>query len=184
MTSSRRLDWGLLLIRVALGAVFVAHGLQKMFVFGHAGVTGMLGQLGVPFPSVNAALITGAELFGGIALINGAFTRIAAAILAFSMTVAILTVHVSHGFFAPMGIEYPMTLLLVNLALVITGGGAFSLDHWLGQTDADVVPSTAAAKPDFKRAALADKKNGGYSRTRRTCRTQSYPVVPVVPSRT
>ena len=140
MTSSRRLDWGLLIIRVALGAVFVAHGLQKMFVFGHAGVTGMLGQLGLPFPGVNAALITAAELGGGIALINGAFTRVAAAILAFSMIVAIATVHLSHGFFAPMGVEYPLTLLLVNVALVITGGGAFSLDRRLGQTKTEEPP--------------------------------------------
>ena len=148
MTSSRRLDWGLLIIRVALGAVFVAHGLQKMFVFGHAGVTGMLGQLGLPFPGVNAALITAAELGGGIALINGAFTRVAAAILAFSMIVAIATVHLSHGFFAPMGVEYPLTLLLANVALVITGGGAFSLDQLLGQTKTEEAPAVT-----LKRAA-------------------------------
>ena len=152
MTSTRRLDWGLFVIRVALGAVFVAHGLQKMFVFGHAGVTGMLGQLGLPFPSVNAVLITAAEFGGGIALINGAFTRFASAVLAFSMVVAIATVHLSHGFFAPAGFEYPLTLLLVNLALVITGGGAFSLDRWLGQTKEDV-PAVSATRPDFKRAA-------------------------------
>ena len=148
MTSSRRLDWGLLLIRVALGAVFVAHGLQKMFVFGHAGVTGMLGQLGLPFPSVNAALIVAAELGGGVALINGAFTRFAAAILAFSMVVAIATVHISHGFFAPAGVEYPLTLLLVNLALVVTGGGAFSLDQLLGQAKTEEAPTVT-----LKRAA-------------------------------
>jgi putative oxidoreductase len=148
MTRTRRLDWGLLVIRVALGAVFVAHGLQKMFVFGHAGVSGMLGQLGLPFPGVNAALITAAELGGGIALINGAFTRFAAAILAFSMIVAIATVHLSHGFFAPMGVEYPLTLLLVNLALVITGGGAYSLDQLLTRTKTEELPAVT-----LKRAA-------------------------------
>jgi len=148
MTSSRRLDWGLLIIRVALGAVFVAHGLQKMFVFGHAGVAGMLGQLGLPFPGVSAALITAAELGGGLALINGAFTRVAAAILAFSMIVAIATVHLSHGFFAPMGVEYPLTLLLANVALVVTGGGAFSLDRLLGQTKTEEAPAVT-----LKRAA-------------------------------
>jgi putative oxidoreductase len=149
MTSTRRLDWGLLLIRAVVGAVFVAHGLQKMFVFGHAGVTGMMTQLGLPFPGVNAALITAAELGGGIALINGAFTRIAAAILSFSMIVAILTVHLAHGFFAPMGVEYPLTLLVVNLALTITGAGAFSLDHYVGlRTKTEETPAVA-----LKRAA-------------------------------
>src|SRR5262245_34719962 len=146
--SSRRLDWGLLIIRVALGVVFVVHGLQKMFVFGHAGVAGMLGQLGLPFPGVNAALITAAELGGGIALINGAFTRFAAAVLAFSMVVAIATVHISHGFFAPLGVEYPLTLLLVNIALTITGAGAFSLDALLTRTKVEDVPTVT-----LKRAA-------------------------------
>lgn len=143
-----RLDWGLLIIRVALGAVFVAHGLQKMFVFGHAGVAGMLGQLGLPFPGVNAALIIAAELGGGVALVNGAFTRVAAAILAFSMIVAIVTVHLPYGFFAPMGVEYPLTLLLVNLALTITGGGAYSLDAWLTRTKTEETAAVA-----LKRAA-------------------------------
>lgn len=153
MSSTRRQDLGLLLIRVAVGAIFVAHGLQKMFVFGHAGVTGMLGQLGLPFPSVNAVLITAAEFAGGLALINGAFTRVAAAILAFSMLVAIVTVHLPNGFFAPAGLEYPLTMLAVNLGFVITGGGAYSLDRWLGQTaDQDVQPA-ATSRPDLKRAA-------------------------------
>ena len=149
MTASRRLDWGLLLIRVALGVVFVLHGLQKMFVLGHAGVAGMLGQLGVPFPAVSAVLITAAEFGGGLALLNGAFTRVAAAVLAFSMLVAIGTVHISHGFFAPAGLEYPLTLLLASLALVITGGGAFSLDSLLVRpTKTDELPAIT-----LKRAA-------------------------------
>lgn len=148
MTASRRSDLGLLVIRVALGLVFVAHGLQKMFAFGHAGVAGMLGQLGIPAPEVSAVLIIAAELGGGLALLNGAFTRVAAAVLAFSMLVAIGTVHLSHGFFAPAGVEYPLTLLLASLSLVITGGGAFSLDAVLTRTKTEELPAVT-----LKRAA-------------------------------
>jgi putative oxidoreductase len=121
-------DRGLLLIRLALGLVFVMHGWQKLAVIGLGGVAGFLSQLGVPFPAVNAVLITGAELGGGLALLAGLGTRVAGAVLAFSMAVAIATVHISQGFFAPTGVEYPLTLLLVNLALISTGAGAYSLD--------------------------------------------------------
>jgi putative oxidoreductase len=121
-------DRGLLLIRFALGLVFVMHGWQKLTVLGVGGVAGFLGQIGVPFPSVSAVLITAAELGGGLALVAGLGTRAAGAILAFSMAVAIATVHISQGFFAPAGIEFPLTLLLVNLALVATGAGEYSLD--------------------------------------------------------
>src|SRR6188472_3775778 len=81
-STSTSLDRGLFLVRLALGVVFVMHGWQKLAVFGHDGVTGMLGSLGIPFPGVNAVLITAAELGGGLALLLGAGTRIAAAVVA------------------------------------------------------------------------------------------------------
>jgi putative oxidoreductase len=122
------IDRGLVLVRIALSVVFVMHGWQKLFVFGHAGVTGALASLGIPFAAVNAVLITAVELGGGIALLAGAATRVAAAFVAFAMAVAIVTAHLAHGFFAPAGFEYPLTLLLVSLALVMTGAGRYSLD--------------------------------------------------------
>jgi putative oxidoreductase len=121
-------DRGLLLLRIGLGIVFVMHGWQKLFVFGHAGVTGALASLGIPFAPVNAVLITAVELGGGIALLAGAATRVAAAFVGFAMLVAVATAHLAHGFFAPAGIEYPLTLMLANLALVMTGAGRYSLD--------------------------------------------------------
>jgi len=130
-TSTRWTDRGLLLLRAALGLVFVMHGGQKLFVFGHAGTTAFLAQVGVPFPSVNAVLITAAELGGGLAMLSGLFTRFAGAVLAFSMTVAILSVHLPNGFFAPTGVEFPLTLLLASLTLTATGAGAYSIDAWL-----------------------------------------------------
>ena len=125
---SRWIDRGLLLLRVALGIVFVMHGGQKAFVYGHAGVTGVMASLGLPFPGVNAALITIVELGGGIALLAGAFTRVAAFLIAGAMAVATLTAHLANGFFMPTGYEYTLTLLLSSLAVLMTGPGAYSVD--------------------------------------------------------
>jgi putative oxidoreductase len=121
-------DRGLLLLRAIVGLVFVMHGGQKLFVYGHEGVTGMLASLGVPWPGLNAVLITWTELLGGLALIAGAGTRIAGLLIAFAMAVAIATAHVSHGFFAPAGVEFPLTLLAAAVALAMTGAGRYSLD--------------------------------------------------------
>ncbi len=128
MKPSTSLDRGLLLVRLALGLVFVMHGWQKLTVFGPAGTAAFLAQVHVPVPHVNAFLITGTELLGGLALITGTLTRVAAALLAFSMTVAIATVHIANGFFLPNGYEFALTLLLVNVGLVLTGAGAYAVD--------------------------------------------------------
>lgn len=121
-------DRGLLVLRLALGVVFVMHGWQKVFVYGHEGVTGMLAQLGVPFPGLNAVLLAATELGGGLALLAGAGTRVAAGLLTFAMAIAIATVHLAGGFFAPTGVEFPLTLALVSLAVVFTGAGRYSAD--------------------------------------------------------
>src|SRR5688572_7338954 len=80
-------DRGLLLLRLALGTLFVMHGWQKLFIVGPAGVTGFLESSGMPVPGLNALLLIGAELVGGLALIAGAFTRIASVLIAFTMLV-------------------------------------------------------------------------------------------------
>jgi putative oxidoreductase len=143
---SRSIDRGLLLLRVALGIVFVMHGWQKAFVFGHAGVTGGMAALGLPFPGVNAALITAVELGGGLALLAGAFTRVAAFLIAGAMAVATLTAHFANGFFMPTGFEFTLTLMLVSLSLLMTGPGAYSIDsRWLGRKPAEAPAYRLAA---------------------------------------
>lgn len=124
-------DRGLFLLRIALGLVFVMHGWQKLAGFGHVGVTGFLTQLGVPFPAVSAALLMAVELGGGLALLAGAFTRVAALLIAGAMAVATVTVHLPNGFFLPNGYEFALTLLLANLAVTMTGAGAYSVDAWI-----------------------------------------------------
>lgn len=126
--SSVSLDRGLLLLRIALGIVFVMHGWQKMAVYGVSGVATGFGQLGFPFPMVNAVLITAVETLGGVLLLAGAGTRIVAAALAFAMLVATVVVHWSAGFFLPGGYEFSLTLMLVSLALTQTGAGRYSID--------------------------------------------------------
>ena len=120
-------SWGLTVLRVAVGIVFVAHGYQKLFKFGFHGVAGMFGHLGVPMPAVMAVVVTLVELVGGILLIAGLGVRIAAALVAIDMFVAILVVHLKNGFFNPGGYEFPLTLLAAAICLVLAGGGALSL---------------------------------------------------------
>jgi len=120
--------WGVLPLRLVIGLVFVVHGAQKLLVFGLAGTSGFLASLGVPLPQVAAAGLIAVEIVGGLALVAGAWTRPAAALLAADMLVAILTVHARGGFFVPGGVEFVLTLLGGCLALVGLGAGPWSVD--------------------------------------------------------
>jgi len=131
MTKDGLKDAGVALLRVGIGGVFVAHGIQKLAVFGISGLAGFMTQIGVPLPTLSAIAVTAAELGGGLALVAGLFTRWAALPIAFSMIVAALTVHLKGGFFLPHGVEYVLTLFTATVALALTGSGAFSVDRWL-----------------------------------------------------
>jgi putative oxidoreductase len=72
-----------------------------------------------------------AELLGAILLLLGFLTRVGAFLLFCVMLTAVVGVHWKNGFFAPGGIEYPMTLAAISLALLISGGGAASIDRGL-----------------------------------------------------
>lgn|SRR5690348_12952577 len=129
--AAQRLAVGLTILRVIVGILFIAHGAQKLFVFGLGGVIGMFGQMHVPLPAISAPLVAFVELLGGVALVIGLFTRIAAILLACDMLGAILFVHGRNGLFLPNGYEYALTLLAVNVALVISGPGAYAIDDRL-----------------------------------------------------
>lgn len=119
---------GLAILRVVVGLVFVAHGAQKVFVYGIAGTTGAFGGMGIPFAGVTAPLVAAVELLGGLALVLGVFTRGAALLLAATMLGAVLLVHRKGGFFLPNGAEYAVSLLAATLALAVAGPGAYALD--------------------------------------------------------
>ena len=124
-------DPGIALLRLVIGGIFVAHGAQKLLVYGIPGLSGFMSQIGVPFPTLSAVAVTAAEFLGGLALVAGFFTRWAALPIAFSMVVAAVTVHLKAGFFLPNGVEYVLALFAATVALSLTGSGAFSIDRLL-----------------------------------------------------
>src|SRR5689334_2520086 len=127
-TTTDRTDLALLLLRLIVGVVFLVHGGQKLFVFGFGGVTGFFAQSGIFLPGITGPLVTLVEFFGGIALIVGLLTRLAAFGLAIDMLGAILFVHGRNGFMLPTGYEYALTLCVLCIALIIAGAGRYSAD--------------------------------------------------------
>lgn len=127
-----------LILRLALGIMILPHGLQKTFgLFGGYGFEGTIGfftqKMGIPW--IFAVLAILAEFLGGLGLIVGALTRIAAFGVGFTMLVAAVTVHWHNGFFmnwfgnqAGEGIEFFILAVGIAVALMITGGVACSVD--------------------------------------------------------
>jgi putative oxidoreductase len=142
--TNNRIQTGLTLLRAAVGAIFIAHGAQKLFVFGMGGVAGAFGQMGVPFPEVAGPLVALLEFFGGIALVLGLLTRWAALGLTINMLGAMVLVHAPNGFFLPNGIEFTLLLGSASLALAIMGAGELSVDAWLAHRRQHL-PHTAPA---------------------------------------
>src|SRR5688500_11387010 len=126
--SPRQLNSGLALLRIVIGIVFIAHGGQKLFVYGFEGVAGGFAQMGVPMATIVGPFIGMVEFFGGLALVLGLLTRLAAFGIGATMVGAILLVHLKAGFFAPNGIEFPLALLAAAATLTLTGAGAYSVD--------------------------------------------------------
>lgn len=127
-SNSSRIDLALAVLRLVVGIVFIAHGGQKVFVYGLDGVAGSFGQMGIPAAGVTGPLTALVEFLGGMALVAGLLTRLAGVGLAIVMAGAIGFAHFSAGFFAPQGYEFPLTLLAASLALALAGPGRFSLD--------------------------------------------------------
>jgi len=126
--TARQINIGLAVLRFVVGAVFIAHGAQKLFVFGLGGVAGAFGQMGIPMAAVAGPLVAFVEFFGGLALVLGLLTRLASLGLAINMLGAITFVHLKAGFFLPNGYEYALTLLGSAALLTLAGAGAYSLD--------------------------------------------------------
>jgi putative oxidoreductase len=125
------------LVRVATGFFFVPHGMQKLFGFWGGDITRTaegFAKQGLEPPLFWAYYIGGLELFGGVCLILGLLTRPAAALFAGFMFVAAFHVHMPIGWFwSARGMELPLYLLFICLAILIHGGGALSLDRRLGR---------------------------------------------------
>src|SRR5437764_4102864 len=145
---------GTTIIRVLLGLVFFAHGAQKMLGwFGGYGFTGTMGFFtgAMHIPAVFAFLAIAAEFFGGLGLIFGFLTRIAAFGITVNMLVAIAMVHAQFGFFMNWagtqkgeGIEYHLLTLAATIFLMIKGSGAFSIDRALSANGSSVAAGQRA----------------------------------------
>jgi putative oxidoreductase len=128
-----RADLGLLLLRLGLAAMMLAHGYQKFVLqggFSFGPTQAAFAQMGVPVPQVAGILIIILELAGGLAMVFGLFTVIIGICYAAAMATAIWYVHLPHGFFvADNGYELAGLTGVVALVLAISGAGAISLDR-------------------------------------------------------
>lgn len=123
-------DLAVLVARVALGVVFIAHGAQKVFTFGISGTAEAFGGMGVPAPQVSALLAAIVELVGGAALLVGLATPVVGILLALDMLGAFLLVHVGNGVFIDAGgFELVAALGAGALLIAATGAGRLSVDH-------------------------------------------------------
>ena len=136
-------DWGVTLLRVAVGIIFLMHGGQKLFVYGLQGFEGALAHIGLP--TFLAPIVMAIEFLGGAALVLGLGTRIAAAAIALNMLGAIFFIHLKNGFFLPNGFEYAFAMFASNAALVLTGAGAAAIDNWLAHRKSQHVSGSVPA---------------------------------------
>jgi len=126
-------DLALLVLRLALGTIMMAHGSQKMLGWfdgpGPQGFVGWMSSMGVPAPFAWLAMLV--ELVGGVCVLLGVFARLAALGFAVNMLVAMFMVHWKNGFFlggpGGPGIEYVFMLLAASLAIAIAGPGAYAV---------------------------------------------------------
>jgi putative oxidoreductase len=133
-TRSAPQDLGLLVTRLALGGVMIAHGIQKAFLYGFSGTQQGFAGMGAPLPGLTAVLVTILELVGGVAIVLGLATRVVALLYALTMVGAAVLVHLPNGFYAADGgWELVGLLAVVSLALVVGGPGRLSLDHLVAE---------------------------------------------------
>src|SRR5450432_296811 len=130
------IDVGLLVLRIVLGGIFLLHGGQKLFGWyggGMTGVTQTMTNMGLAYPITLAWISAVSEFGGGLLIFLRLLTPLASALIIGTMLVAIISTTVNHGFFATnRGYEYNIALIGMALALVIIGGGSFSLDGLIG----------------------------------------------------
>ena len=116
--------------------IFTAPGAQKLFGwfggYGLEGTAGWMESIGLAPGTLMAALAGGAEFFGGLLLIAGLLVRPTAVVLAVTMLVAIITVHLQNGLFMSNGgYEFGLALLVISVGLALRGAGSLSLDNLL-----------------------------------------------------
>jgi putative oxidoreductase len=116
----------LFVMRLALGAVIVGHGYQKVFggLHHHVEFVASLGP-----PGWTAYLSSFTEFLGGLLVLVGLFTRVAAFAICIDLSVAIAKVHFHNGLMAKGGYEFPLALAALAFGLIFFGAGPIALDH-------------------------------------------------------
>ncbi len=135
-TAVVNVDHGLLLVRLVVGLLFMAHGCQKLLGwFGGDGLAAWFGtaqRAGFQPAAVWASASIAAELGGGLLLLLGLLTPLAASLLIGDMLVAIVKVHAPKGLWSQNGgFEYPLVLIALMLAVGLIGAGRYALDRRL-----------------------------------------------------
>ncbi|MDP6558912.1 MAG: DoxX family protein [Candidatus Binatia bacterium] len=113
-------DYSLLLLRIGIGGVFLAHGVIK-FASGVQGVGVFFAQIGIPLSGIMAPAVVAMEFFGGLAILLGTGTRMAVLLLTTVMVVAMVTVTLARGF--ADGYDLNIALLGGLLCLLLAGPG-------------------------------------------------------------
>ncbi|MGO1191057.1 MULTISPECIES: DoxX family protein [Vibrio] len=133
-TGSTNASFAPLILRIPTGIILMAHGSQKLFGwFGGGGLEGtgqFMASLGLSPGELMAFLAGSGEFFGGLLILLGLLTRPAAAVVAFTMVVAIVSVHLPNGLFlANGGYEFGLALLAIAVSLVFSGSGRVGIDN-------------------------------------------------------
>ena len=134
MAARSRPGWGLLILRLVVGFIFLMHGLAKVrggLAAGAAEVSQRFAGLEIPSPELAAWGVILLELVGGVALMLGVFTSLWNVLFIIHMTAGILYVHGANGFFVvgpgQNGMEYNLLLVAANLCLLLAGAGALAV---------------------------------------------------------
>ena len=130
-------DLSLLVSRVALGVILIAHGWQKFNEYTLDGTAASFGDMGVPAPAAAAMFVTAVEVLGGAALVLGVLTPVAGVLNMISLLGALVLVHVQNGVFVQNGGFELVLALFAGLAVIaLLGAGKFSVDGLIGRTAA------------------------------------------------
>ena len=140
---TRASDYGITVLRVTLGVVFLMHGYLGFFVFTPAGMIAFNTSKGIPLPAITAWFVILGHFVGGAMLVLGVLTRLGALIHVVIMGGAVFFVDLAQGFFMhgiivdaaagkaiAGGYEYSLSLLMGSIAILISGSGPLGLDYW------------------------------------------------------
>ena len=127
-------DIAYLIVRVTAGVMIFVHGWLKLTTMSHAGLTGYLAKLGLEPSGFLAYYLVFNETVVALLLTVGLFTRLAAVSLVVEFIILILLVHVPRGYgMAVNGVEFPLFWLLILVAILLRGGGPWSIDRKIGK---------------------------------------------------